>query len=400
MPAGVYTEPIYSPPRMGGRMAWVTDPALVERILLAEHQIQAEHPRILASRAIPGPRRGPAILRADQTRGDAQMHTRPRRPFIKQTVAALLLGAMAVAGAAAQPTAWPSKPVKILVGFPGGSTPDIAARALADALGKTWGQPVVVENRPGASGNVAADAVAKASDDHTLGVVINGNLTSAKILNPRLPFDPARDFSMISLLATAPLVLVAPANLPSGAAFVAAARASGDRWSYGSVGIGSVGHLGMEVVKAAIGNLQPVHVPYNGNPAVLTAMLGGQIQMALVPPGLALPQAKAGKLHAIGLTGPRSTLAPDVPPLTELGLDMNPLEVWVALVGPAGLSPAAKARLARDVPAQVRDEATRQRLFIGGWRAQGSSAEGLAARVQDESRILGAIIRSRGIKLE
>jgi tripartite-type tricarboxylate transporter receptor subunit TctC len=133
---------------------------------------------------------------------------------------------------------------------------------------------------------------------------------------------------------------------------------------------------------------------------VLNAMLGGQIQMALVPPGLALPQVKAGKLHAVGLTGPRSPLAADVPPLSEAGVSMSPLEVWTALVGPASLSAAAKERLARDVPATVREADTRQRLLQAGWDPQGSSAEGLASRVQAESRILGEIISSRGIKLE
>ena len=309
--------------------------------------------------------------------------------------------------AGSQAPVWPTRPVKIMVGFPGGSTPDIAARALADSLGKTWGQPVVVENRPGASGNVAADAVAKSTDDHTLGVVINGNLTSARLLNPKLPYDPAKDFSLISLLATAPLVLVTPADQPTGTAWLVAARAAGGKWSYGSVGIGSVGHLGMEVVKAAIGGGglsggtdQAVHVPYNGNPAVVTAMLGGQIQMALVPPGIALPQVRAGKLHAIGLTGPRSALAPDVAPLADAGVKLIPLEVWTALVGPAGLSKAALDRLARDVPAALREADTKQRLFNGGWDAQGSNADGLAARVKDETRILGDIITSRGIKLE
>jgi len=325
---------------------------------------------------------------------------RTRRRSVATALAASL-ALMSLAGPVfAQPAAWPSKPVKIMVGFPGGSTPDIAARALADNLSKTWGQPVVVENKPGASGNVAADAVAKANDDHTLGVVINGNLTSAKILNPKLPFDPAKDFSLISLLATAPLVLVTPVDQPQGAAFLAAAKAGGDKWSYGSVGIGSVGHLGMEVVKVALGNTQAVHVPYNGNPAVLTAMLGGQIQMALVPPGLALAQVKAGKLHAVGLTGPRSTLAPDIAPLADAGVKMIPLEVWTALVGPATLSKAALDRLARDVPAAVKEADTKQRLFIGGWDAQGSSSEGLAQRVKEETRILGDIITSRGIKLE
>ncbi len=322
---------------------------------------------------------------------------RPRRVL---TVAVLSLGLGLCASATAQSATWPSKPVKLMVGFPGGSTPDIAARALADTLAKSWGQPVVVENKPGASGNVAADAVAKANDDHTLGVVINGNLTSAKMLNPKLPFDPAKDFSLISLLATAPLVLVTPADQPQGAAFVAAARAAGDKWSYGSVGIGSVGHLGMEVVKSAVGNNQVVHVPYNGNPAVLTAMLGGQIQMALVPPGLALAQVKAGKLNAIGVTGPRSALAPDIAPLADVGVKMIALEVWTALVGPAGMSKAALDRLARDVPAAVKDADTRLRLFTGGWEAQGSSSEGLAVRVKEEARILGDIITSRGIKLE
>ena len=328
--------------------------------------------------------------------------TRPAHRSRRRMAAAVLATLLIAAGplAQAQPAAWPTRPVKIMVGFPGGSTPDIAARALADTLAKTWGQAVVVDNKPGASGNVAADAVAKATDDHTLGVVINGNLTSARLLNPKLPYDPAKDFALVSLLATAPLVLVTPTDQPQGAAWVAAARAAGDKWSYGSVGIGSVGHLGMEVVKAAIGNLAPVHVPYNGNPAVLTAMLSGHLQMALVPPGVALPQIKAGKLQAIGLAGPRSALAPDLAPLADVGVKMNPLEVWTALVGPAGLSKAAQERLARDVPAAVREPDTRQRLFAGGWDAQGSTAEALAARVKEETRILGDIITARGIKLE
>jgi tripartite-type tricarboxylate transporter receptor subunit TctC len=258
---------------------------------------------------------------------------------------------------------------------------------------------VVVENRPGAGGNVAADAVAKATDGHTLGVVINGNLTTAKQLNPKLPFDPAKDFAVISLLATAPLVLVTPAEQPQGAAWIAAARAAGDKWSFGSVGIGSVGHLGMEVVTGAIGS-NAVHVPYNGNPAVLTAMLGGQIQMALVPPGLALAQVRAGKLHAIGVTGPKSELAPGVPALADLGLQLPPLEVWNALVAPAAMPRAALDRLARDVPAALREAETRQRFIAGGWEPVGSDAAAAQARVQAEARLLGEIITRRGIKLE
>jgi tripartite-type tricarboxylate transporter receptor subunit TctC len=296
--------------------------------------------------------------------------------------------------------AWPSKTVRIVVGFPGGSTPDTAARIMADGLSKLWGQPVVVEAKVGAGGNLAADFVAKANDDHTLGVVINGNLTSAKLLNPKLPYDPIKDLLPISLLATAPLLMVSPADLPTGAAWVAAARQANDKYSYGSVGIGSVGHLGMEVIKSAIGSTGAVHVPYNGNPAIITAMLGGQVQMALMPPALALPQVKAGKLHAIGLTGPRSPLAPDVPSLSEAGVRMSPLEVWVALIAPAGLNKLAQERLAHDVPALFREADVRQRMLAAGWDPVGSNSAVLVARVRDETRTFGDIIVARGIKLE
>lgn len=323
-----------------------------------------------------------------------------RRRILAATLLAFGTGAALAAPPAPAPAAWPTKTIKILVGFPGGSTPDIAARVLAEAMGKAFGQTVVVENRPGASGNLAADAVAKATDDHTLGVVINGNLTSAKLLNPKLPFDPAKDFSLISLVATAPLVLVAPASLPGGSDYFVAARNAGNKWSYGSVGIGSVGHLGMEYVKSRSGGFDAVHIPYNGNPAVVTAMIGGQIQAALVPPGIALPQVRAGKLKAIGLTGGRSTLAPEIAPLSDLGIRMNDLEVWVALVGPANLSKTAQEKLARDLPGLLRQPEARQRLFNGGWQVQGSAPDGLRSRVRAETNILGGIIMTRGIKAE
>ena len=301
---------------------------------------------------------------------------------------------------APQTAAWPTKPVKILVGFPGGSTPDMAARTLAEPLSKALGQPVIVENRPGASGNIAADLVAKATDDHTLAVLINGNLTSAKLLYSKLPYDPAKDFTPISLLTTAPLVLVTTPDQPSGEAFFAAARNGADKWNYGSVGNGSVGHLGMEHLKSKVGSMGGVHVPYAGNPQVVTAMLGGQVNMALIPPGVAMPQVRAGKLKAIGLTSGRSALVPELPSLTEAGLRGFNLEVWTALVGPANLSPAAKAKLAAEVSQIIRAADTRQKLFNQGWQAVGTSAEGLQSRIKDETAIMGGIIAMRGIKIE
>ena len=323
--------------------------------------------------------------------------------------ATLLVAACALSlGAAAQSNtkkpvplaAWPTKPVKILVGFPGGSTPDMAARTLAEPLSRALGQPVIIENKPGASGNISADLVAKATDDHTLGVVINGNLTSAKLLFPKLPYDPAKDFTPISLLTTAPLVLVAPTSMPSGVAFFDAARASGDKWNYGSVGNGSVGHLGMELLKSKAGGLQAVHVPYQGNPQVITALLGGQIQMALVPPGIALPQIKAGKLKAIGLTSGRSALATEIAPLADSDIRGFSLEVWTALVGPANLSASARARLNAEVSKIIREADTRQKLFNQGWQAVGTSPDGLSSRIKSETAIMGGIIAMRNIRIE
>ena len=264
------------------------------------------------------------------------------------TLAATALAATSLATPlAARAQAWPAHPVKLVVGFPGGSTPDMVARAISEPLAQALGQPVIVENKPGASGNIAADYVAKATDGLTLGIVINGNLTSSKMLYSKLPYDPAKDFSYISLLTTAPLILVAPTSEPAGAAFFAEAKQQGDKWNYGSVGAGSVAHLGMELLKSKVPGLKPVHVPYNGNPAVVTGLIGGQVQMALMPPGVAMPQVKGGKLRAIGVTSSgKSALVPELPPLSQEGVKDFNLEVWTALVGPASLPRAVQDRLA------------------------------------------------------
>ena len=321
-----------------------------------------------------------------------------RRSLLLAAATALTVSLPSLALAQA---AWPSKPLRLLVGFPAGSTPDISARTLAEPLSKALGQPVVVENKPGASGNLATDLVAKAADDHTLGVVINGNLTSAKMLYPQLPYDPAKDFAFLSLLTTAPLILVASADLPGGPEFFAAAQKAGDKWNYGSVGNGSVAHLGMELLKSRAPGLAPVHVPYQGNAPVITAMLGGQIQLSLIPPGLAMPQVKAGKLRAIGVTSARSSaLVPEVPSLTDAGVRDFNLEVWTALIGPANLSKAAQDKLSAEVAKIYSDTDIQRKLLASGWQPVGSTPEGLRQRVRDEAALLGNIISARGIKLD
>src|SRR5690606_8324360 len=176
------------------------------------------------------------------------------------TAALSLTAGLAMPAWAQKPAAWPSKPLKVLVGFPAGSSPDLMARTLAEPLSQALGQPVVVENRPGAGGNIAADQVARATDDHTIGLMINGNLTIARILNPATPYDPLKDLTPVALIAVAPLVLCVPAETTTtGAAFFAAAREGGDRWNYGTPGVGTVAHLGMELLKPKAG-IAPVHV--------------------------------------------------------------------------------------------------------------------------------------------
>jgi tripartite-type tricarboxylate transporter receptor subunit TctC len=320
---------------------------------------------------------------------------------------ALLIAACSLAagtlplGAAAQGAGWPTKPIRLVVGFPGGSTPDIAARTIAEPLAKALGQPIVVDNKPGASGNIAADFVAKATDDHTLGVVINGNLTSSKMLYPKLPYDPAKDFTYLSLLTTAPLVLVAQNSLPSGAAFFEAARKGGDKWNYGSVGVGSVGHLGTELLKSRVPGLKAEHVPYQGNPQVMTDLIGNNLQLALIPPGVAMPQVKAGKVKAIGIsTTGRSTLVPELPPLSDAGVKDFNLEVWTALLGPANLSKTAQDRITRELAVVMKSPEVRQKLFDQGWQAVGTSPDGMRTRVKEEAAIMTKIISTNGIKLQ
>ncbi|MGR4870322.1 Bug family tripartite tricarboxylate transporter substrate binding protein [Variovorax sp. LARHSF232] len=303
---------------------------------------------------------------------------------------------------AAQGASWPSKPVRLVVGFGGGSSPDLVARALAESLSKELGQPVIVDNHTGASGNIAAAIVAKSTDQHTLGILINGNMTTAKLLNPATPYDPQKDLAPINLLCTAPLVLAAPADAPGrgGVEFLAAAREAGDRWSYGSPGMGTIGHLGMELLKTRTG-IAPVHVPYQGNPQVVNAMLSGQIHLALLPPGLAQAQVQTGKLRAIGVTSTtRSPLAPLVPPLQELGARDFRLEIWTAVAGPATLPAALVQRLSLLLTGIVHRPEVREKLFQQGYQAAGIPADDFAKRLRQDTAQVRALIDSGAVKVE
>ena len=336
----------------------------------------------------------------------------PRFVSRRHTLTALALAALAgtvaaqtakPATKAAAPAAGPTKTVRLIVGFPAGSSPDLTARTIAEPLSKALGQPVIVENRVGAGGNIGADAVAKATDNHTIGLMINGNMTIAKLLNPAVPYDPLKDLAPISLIGTAPLVLTAPANAPGATAqdFFLAARNAGDKWNYASPGVGTVGHIGMELLKSKTG-IAPVHVPYPGNPQAITAMIGGQVQMALLPPGLAMTQVRAGKLKAIGVTSTgRSSLVPELASLDEQGVTRGlQLEVWNGVAAPASMPRPIINKLSTLISSIVRSPDVREKLFQQGWQVAGTSAQGLANRIKADTALLGGVIAMRGIKAE
>ncbi|TXT39778.1 MAG: hypothetical protein FD135_1883 [Comamonadaceae bacterium] len=325
-----------------------------------------------------------------------------RRQWLKFTIfsiAACALSTSATAQKALNTPNWPSKPLRIVVGFPGGSSPDLTARTLAEPLSKALGQPVIVENKVGAGGNIAADLVAKASDNHTIGLMINGNMTTAKLLNPKLAYDPLKDLQPVSLVGVSPLVLMAPLNAPgsSAQAFLAAAKKAGDSWSYGSPGVGTVGHIGMELFKSKTGT-QAVHVPYPGYAQVATAMVGGQLQLSMLPPALAMAQVKGDKLRAIGVTSSgRSPLAPELPSMAEVGVTNFNLEIWNAVSAPKSMPVAMVNRLATLVSEIARTPEIRQKLFAQGWQVVGSSPEGLANRIKADTVLFGGIIQTLGV---
>ncbi|MGI9218305.1 MAG: Bug family tripartite tricarboxylate transporter substrate binding protein [Hydrogenophaga sp.] len=320
------------------------------------------------------------------------------KPSRRQALVAVLALTAAASSAFAQ-TTWPSKPLKMVVGFPAGSSPDLTARLLAEPLSQALGQPVIVENKAGAGGNIGADAVARATDDHTIGLMINGNLTIAKILNPATTYDPLKDLQPVSLIAVSPLVLAVPAGTSvSGKAFFDDAKAQGDKLNYGTPGVGTVAHLGMELLKAKAG-IAPVHVPYPGNPQVITGLIGGQVQMALLPPGLAQAQVKGGKLKAIGVTSAgRSSVAPELPSLAEAGVQGLQLEIWNAVAAPVGLPKAHVQKLATLLAEIVRRPDIRQKILNQGWQVAGTSPEGLAKRIAADTAAMSDVIRKNNIK--
>lgn len=314
-----------------------------------------------------------------------------RRGAVRALVALSASLALAVwlPGPRAQPAGsgrWPTKPLRLIVGFPIGSAPDVQARLIAEPLATALGQPVNIDNRPGDSGNTGAALLARESDDHTIGIVGNGQLTGAPWRSSPLPFDPQRDFAPIALLASAPLVWVAKAGASSrtAAQFIAQARARGPEWRYGSTGPGSGMQLAMEQIKLGL-QLQTRHVSFANAPMILGALLDGSIEMALLPASVVMPLAASGEVQVLAVSTARPTpLAPSLPALEDIGLRGVDAEVWNALVAPAGMPRAYRQRLSAELDRILGFPELRAALLQQGWRAGAAGPQAVAERVHKE----------------
>ncbi|OWQ87739.1 ABC transporter substrate-binding protein [Roseateles aquatilis] len=319
----------------------------------------------------------------------------------RDLIASAALGALAVPGLARADGAWPRRPIRLVVPFPGGSSPDLVARYLAEPLAHALGQPVVIDNKPGAGGNIGTGAVAKAAPDgHTLLFTIQGPLITAPLLARALPYDPRRELRSISLVASSPNVLVVPPSLGVDTlpAFVALARRRAGALNYGSVGNGSAAHLAMESFIARAG-LSLVHVPYAGFPQVVNAMLAGQIHAGFMVPAIAMPQVRAGKLKALAVTSAgRMAALSELPTVAESGYPGFEATSWQALLAPAGTPTAIVQRLAAETIRIVKSEAFRRELLPLFFSAAGTSPDGLDSLMRDERQRWGALIQQ--LKLE
>jgi tripartite-type tricarboxylate transporter receptor subunit TctC len=314
---------------------------------------------------------------------------------------ASLAASLAAARAAALP--WPTRAVKLVVPFPPGSSPDLIARLIAEPLSPALGQPVVVDNRPGAGGNVGTGAVAKAEPDgYTFLFTIQGPLVTAPLLAKHLGYDPQRELAPVTLVATSPNVLVVDPKLgvETLADFVRVARARKGQLNYGSVGNGSAAHLAMELFKTRAG-IDLVHVPYQGFPQVVNAILAGQVQAGFMVPGIAMGQVRAGKLRALGVTTlGRAASLPEVPTLVEQGYAGFEAISWQAVLAPAKTPAAIVERMSRELVRIIRSDELRNRMLGQYFSAAGTAPEALATLMKTERERWGKVIRSAGVQPE
>lgn len=294
---------------------------------------------------------------------------------------------------------YPSRPIRLIVPFAAGSTPDVFARIVGEKAGAGLKQPIVIENRAGAGGNVGTDAMAKAAPDgYTIGASITGPLVNNTVLYKKLPYNPFTDLAPITFGVHQPNVIaVSPAlGVNSMPELFALFKQNPGKYNYASIGAGSLSHLSMELIKSLTGTYV-VHIPYTSSPAAVTSLIAGDTQIASLAPLAVMPHVPTGRLKVLAISTPqRSPLLPNVPTFKETGVLDVVASAWIGLVAPAKTPPAIIERLNREFVAAMKDPATAEKLRAQYMEPQPGTPAEFAAYMQEELQRWTPVIRRSG----
>jgi tripartite-type tricarboxylate transporter receptor subunit TctC len=301
----------------------------------------------------------------------------------------------------AQP--YPSKPIRLIVPFTPGGSNDVVARVVGQKLSEAWKQPVVVENKPGAGGNIGAEAAARsAPDGYTFLIAANNVLAINPSLYDKVPFDPLKDFAPVTLLGTLPILLVVNPAVPpkSVQELIAFGKSSSDGLTYASGGSGTPQHLSAELFKSMTG-VKMVHIPYKGNAPAMTDVLSGQVQMLLSPVNSVLPHVKTGRLRALGVASTsRLPYLPEVPTIAEAGVPGYRSDIWLALVAPAGTPKDIIEKMQREVASVLAQADVKEKLAAQGIEPATSSPEEVTELIKDDLARWAKVIKEAGARAE
>lgn len=313
------------------------------------------------------------------------------------------LAATLLLAAAAHAQTWPGKPIRWIVPYPPGGITDTVTRLVTQRVSEALGQPIVVENRPGANSILGADLAAKAAPDgYTFLTIIAAHAANATLYAGKLPFDPVKSFAPVSLAASAPLIMTASNAFPAKDVreLIAYAKANPGKISFGSSGIGAAAHLTTELLKQTAG-VDMVHVPYKGTAPALQGVMANDIQILVDVPSSLMPHVRSGKIKALGMfSKARVTGAPEVPTVAEAGGPPIESATWVAFLAPAGTPREIVARVAQEVAKAVSAPDLRDKLVQMGIEPVGNTPDQLAQFINDEIAKWAKVINTAGVKAE
>ena len=297
---------------------------------------------------------------------------------------------------------YPAKAIRMIVPFGTGSTTDTLARIVGQKFTETWGQPVVIDNRGGAGGNIGTEMVAKAAGDGYTLLMAAGSHAINPSLYGKLPYDAVRDFAPVTLIGSAPQLLIASMGLPANSVreLIALAAAKPGQLRYASGGNGSPSHLAMELFKS-MARVDMVHVPYKGGDPVLVALLSGEMHLYFGNIRAMMPQVRASKLKALAVTSPkRSPAVPDIPTIAESGLPGYSMMAWWGLLAPGATSKAIVSQLQTEVARMLKEPALRDRLAAVGIDAAGSGPEEFGAYIRQEIKTWSKVVKEAGVHID